>query len=73
MDSFTDIVRVATSRLKSANLYLATVQKMGGTSIFIFIRTIPSAYRGCEPFISRTAPTSSRNARASASGTPNSR
>jgi len=32
MDSFTDIVRVATSRLKSANLYLATVQKMGGTS-----------------------------------------
>jgi len=32
MDSFPDIVRVATGRLKPANLYLATVQKMGVTS-----------------------------------------
>jgi len=27
MDSFTDIVRVATSRLKSANLYLELIRK----------------------------------------------
>jgi hypothetical protein len=32
MDSCPDIVRVATGRLKPVNLYLATVQKMGGTS-----------------------------------------
>jgi len=45
MDSFTDIVRVATSRLKSANLYLATVQKMGGTSFDKRGRTILSYHK----------------------------
>jgi len=33
LDSFPDIVRVAIRRLKPANLYLATVQKMGATSV----------------------------------------
>jgi hypothetical protein len=32
LDSFADIVRLATGRLKPPNLYLATVQKMGVTS-----------------------------------------
>ena len=33
LDSFADIVRLATGRLKPPNLYLATVQKMGVTSV----------------------------------------
>ena len=33
LDSFADIVRLATGRLKPPNLYLATVQKMGVTSL----------------------------------------
>ena len=48
MDSFPDIVRVATGRLKPANLYLATVQKMGVTSyrlkdVLAWIEELPEA------------------------------
>jgi hypothetical protein len=47
MDSFPDIVRVATGRLKPANLYLATVQKTGGTSKYCSsMRRISARFSG---------------------------